>query len=114
MSENLKNGEPDNDPCQDVIMGKTADNDCRQVTGQEKEKGSRLFSQTIFYDWCKACGICIAFCPQQVFSTNEQGKPVVAQPDACVGCGFCEIHCPDFAITIAECQSGAEQHRGNS
>jgi len=66
------------------------------------EKKGKLFSQTIFYDWCKACGICIAFCPQEVFGRNAQGRPVVAQPDACTGCRFCEIHCPDFALTIAD------------
>ncbi|MBU0908052.1 MAG: 4Fe-4S binding protein [Proteobacteria bacterium] len=84
------------------------------MTEQTKEKVSKCFTQIIFYDWCKACGICIAFCPQQVFSRNEQGKPVVAQSDKCVGCGFCEIHCPDFAITIAERQPEPERQQGNS
>jgi len=67
-----------------------------------KEKGIRLFSQTIYRDWCKACGICIAFCPKQVYDRDESGKPVAARPDDCVDCLFCELHCPDFAITIDE------------
>jgi len=65
-------------------------------------KGIKLFTQTVFYDWCKACGICIAFCPKQVFDRDEAGKARVKDPDACVGCWFCEIHCPDFAITITD------------
>ena len=66
------------------------------------KKGLKLFSQIIFYDWCKACGICIAFCPKKVFDRSEDGKPVIQRPDDCIGCGFCELHCPDFAITIKE------------
>ena len=66
------------------------------------QKGVKLFTQTIFYDWCKACGICVAFCPKQVFDRDEAGKAMVKNPDACIGCRFCEIHCPDFAITITD------------
>ena len=98
MTENLKNNELDNDAC----SGTSAAAGCPQLAGQRGKKRRRLFRQTIFYDWCKACGICIAFCPQQVFSKNEQGKPQVVRADACIGCGFCEIHCPDFAITVTE------------
>ena len=67
-----------------------------------KEKGIRLFTQVIYRDWCKACGICIAFCPKKVYGRDEEGKPVIERPDDCIGCLFCEIHCPDFAITIKE------------
>lgn len=67
-----------------------------------QEKGIRLFTQTVYRDWCKACGICVAFCPARTYDRDEGGKPVVARPDACTGCLFCEYHCPDFAITIAE------------
>ncbi|MCB2181149.1 MAG: 4Fe-4S binding protein [Desulfobulbaceae bacterium] len=66
-----------------------------------EKKGKKFFSQTIFYDWCKACGICIAFCPQNVFTRSETGKPLVENSDECIGCRFCELHCPDFAITIS-------------
>jgi len=67
-----------------------------------ERKGVRLFTQTVFYDWCKACGICIAFCPKEVYSPNQEGKPIINQADACIGCLFCELHCPDFAITITD------------
>lgn len=65
-----------------------------------EEKGKKLFVQQIFKDWCKACGICIAFCPANVFEKSESGMPAVKDPDACTGCRFCEFHCPDFAISI--------------
>jgi len=65
-------------------------------------KKKTLYDQRIFLDWCKACGICIAFCPKKVFEAREDGKPVPARPDDCIGCLFCEIHCPDFAISIEE------------
>jgi 2-oxoglutarate ferredoxin oxidoreductase subunit delta len=65
-------------------------------------KPQRLYNQMIFRDWCKACGICIAFCPKHVFEKDTAGKPVINNPDDCIGCRFCELHCPDFAITIKE------------
>jgi len=72
-------------------------------TKKKLEKtGKKLFEQKIFDDWCKACGICIALCPAKVFKKNQDGKPVIKDPDACTGCRFCEFHCPDFAISINE------------
>ena len=59
----------------------------------------------IYIAWCKACGICVAFCPAQVFSKEEDDYPRVVHPEACTGCGWCEIHCPDFAITVHEKKS---------
>ena len=66
------------------------------------KKQKKLFSQIIFEDWCKSCGLCAAFCPQKVIGRDETGAPVIENPDACIGCRFCELHCPDFAITIKE------------
>ena len=63
------------------------------------KEGKKLFVQKIFADWCKACGICTAFCPTCVFEKSESGMPIIKDPDACTGCRFCEFHCPDFAIT---------------
>jgi 2-oxoglutarate ferredoxin oxidoreductase subunit delta len=67
-----------------------------------RKKGVKLFTQTIYRDWCKSCGICSSFCPTKVFDRDEGGKAVAARPDDCTGCRFCELHCPDFAITITE------------
>ncbi|MFO8060154.1 MAG: 4Fe-4S binding protein [Bacillota bacterium] len=50
--------------------------------------------------WCKACGICIEFCPKDVFTAREDGKPVVSNREACIWCEQCELRCPDFAIQL--------------
>jgi 2-oxoglutarate ferredoxin oxidoreductase subunit delta len=58
------------------------------------------YTVEIFEAWCKACGICVAFCPCQCLEASEEGPPRVSRPDLCSGCGWCEIHCPDFAISV--------------
>ncbi len=49
--------------------------------------------------WCKACNICIALCPTQVFEPDRDGKPVVARAEDCNQCAICWFHFPYFAIT---------------
>ena len=55
---------------------------------------------TVFENWCKGCGLCVAFCPPKVFENGPDGHPVVAHEDRCTACNWCYEHCPDFAITI--------------
>lgn len=54
----------------------------------------------IFKAWCKACGICVAFCPTGVLAKDEAGYPYVKDIEKCINCGWCEVRCPDFAITV--------------
>jgi 2-oxoglutarate ferredoxin oxidoreductase subunit delta len=49
---------------------------------------------------CKACGICIALCPENVFDATDMGEAIVARPGDCTQCLLCELHCPDFAIEV--------------
>jgi len=49
--------------------------------------------------WCKACGICIAFCPRKALVADDGGKPIW-NAELCVRCGLCEQRCPDFAIYV--------------
>lgn len=51
---------------------------------------------------CKACGICIAFCPGNVFTMAVNKQSVVSFPDQCTGCKKCELYCPDFCIFVEE------------
>jgi 2-oxoglutarate ferredoxin oxidoreductase subunit delta len=96
-----------------IIVSKKSVDRAREGTEREPEetwdvKGSgKTFTQILFRDWCKACGICSAFCPRHVIERDDAGKPVFAHPCRCIGCRFCEFHCPDFAITIAEEQPGS-------
>ena len=54
----------------------------------------------IYKAWCKACGICVAFCPTGVLTKDEAGYPYIKDIEKCINCGWCEIRCPDFAITV--------------
>ncbi|MFW5731274.1 MAG: 4Fe-4S dicluster domain-containing protein [Desulfonatronovibrionaceae bacterium] len=63
-----------------------------------KKKGESRVK--IYHDWCKGCGICVAFCPAGVLRLNDSGKAEVVNEDECINCGFCEMHCPDFAIMV--------------
>ena len=69
-------------------------------------RSGRRFAVSVFAHWCKACGICMAFCPKGVFSPDAEGRSVVTRMEACVGCRFCELHCPDFAIAVKELEGG--------
>ncbi|TDA68810.1 MAG: ferredoxin family protein [Clostridia bacterium] len=52
------------------------------------------------HNLCKRCGICVAFCPQGVFVTGDDGYPVVAATEKCTGCQLCFYRCPDFAVEV--------------
>lgn len=62
--------------------------------------GKKSFSVFFYHDWCKQCGLCIAFCQKQIIKADKNGNPEITDEDRCIGCRFCEMHCPDFAITI--------------
>ncbi len=66
------------------------------------KKKKKLFDQTIYRNWCKSCGICIALCPKKVYDKNDTGGPLANRSDDCIGCLVCELHCPDFAISITD------------
>ncbi len=66
----------------------------------EPKKRKEVPRIDIYRAWCKACGICIAFCPTGVLGADEAGNPYVKDIEKCINCGWCEIRCPDFAITV--------------
>lgn len=63
------------------------------------QEGKGLPPLTLYLHWCKACNICIAFCPQNVFDPDRDGRPILARPEKCNQCAICWLHCPDFVIT---------------
>lgn len=51
-------------------------------------------------EWCKGCGICIAFCPKKVLGYDQEGKVEMLDRENCIKCGQCELRCPDMAIFL--------------
>ncbi len=60
----------------------------------------KLKELVINREWCKGCGVCIAFCPKQVLELDKEEKSTAARPEDCICCGLCEIRCPDLAIEV--------------
>ena len=75
---------------------------CIKKSRKTSPNKKKHFDVSFYHDWCKACGICMAFCPQKIIEADKNGKPEIVAMDNCVGCRFCEIHCPDFAITVSD------------
>jgi 2-oxoglutarate ferredoxin oxidoreductase subunit delta len=69
------------------------------VESKKKKEEPRI---DIYRAWCKACGICVAFCPTGALAKDETGNPYVKDIGKCTRCGWCEIRCPDFAITVEQ------------
>lgn len=57
-------------------------------------------------DRCKACELCVAYCPKNCLSMgstlNSRGycPAVLSDPEACNGCALCAQVCPDVAIRV--------------
>lgn len=67
------------------------------MAGKEKEARGVV---EINRDWCKGCGICVAFCPGKALEKDEHEKALWARPEDCNACGVCELRCPDMAIEV--------------
>jgi 2-oxoglutarate ferredoxin oxidoreductase subunit delta len=67
----------------------------------------------IYPEWCKGCGICVAFCPKQVLEMRDDQKAHVAHPENCIRCFLCVRRCPDFAITLADENGRAVKKEGD-
>jgi 2-oxoglutarate ferredoxin oxidoreductase subunit delta len=62
---------------------------------------------TFSSDRCKACGLCILFCPRQIMGFDKTRinilgyHPVsLVKPEDCNGCGICAMMCPDLVIEV--------------
>lgn len=66
----------------------------------EKNSKEKKKEVKINREWCKGCGICVAFCPKEVLEMDDDGKALWAHPENCINCGLCELRCPDIAIEL--------------
>ena len=61
-------------------------------------------SVQIVVERCKACGLCVEFCPSHAlalssaFNAKGYHPPNLVHPEKCSGCDLCGMYCPDFAI----------------
>ncbi|MDQ7796512.1 MAG: 4Fe-4S dicluster domain-containing protein [Spirochaetia bacterium] len=70
----------------------------------------KRFFHIIRENYCKGCGICVAYCPKQVLELKS-GKVVAARAEVCIGCRMCEYRCPDFAIEVRPLEEKQESER---
>ena len=68
----------------------------------------------VFGNWCKGCGLCIAYCPRNVFVASADGHPLAVYPERCTACLWCVEHCPDFAITVRLPEDDGGVRRGGA
>ena len=57
----------------------------------------RTVRPELFEDKCTKCMQCVLHCPDDCFSLNDDGFPVIDQY-YCKGCSICEQVCPHDAI----------------
>ena len=60
----------------------------------------KLKEHHIQVEWCKGCGICVAFCPKSVLEMDQNDKAKAVRPQDCIACGLCAMRCPDLAIQV--------------
>jgi 2-oxoglutarate ferredoxin oxidoreductase subunit delta len=65
--------------------------------------------------YCKACGLCIEACPQDVIALSRERMnakgyhPAELAAEGCTGCGICSIVCPEAAIEVYRLVAGGEK-----
>ncbi|OIP94950.1 MAG: pyruvate ferredoxin oxidoreductase [Syntrophobacteraceae bacterium CG2_30_61_12] len=69
--------------------------------GQLKTGDWRSMRPVTDLEKCVKCARCYVFCPDMVYSQNEEGF-YIQNYYYCKGCGICATECPADAITMVE------------
>jgi len=86
------------------------------VTLSDKVDSNQKSCVIIKQDLCKACGLCIEFCPKKVL---QKGKAISSMGyeftvycgEGCIGCGTCFYVCPEpDAITVIQRKPLSNKH----
>jgi Pyruvate/2-oxoacid:ferredoxin oxidoreductase delta subunit len=51
-------------------------------------------------DYCSRCGICVAVCPFEAISKDEEQNKIILDVEQCRVCGLCVTACPLSAIDL--------------
>jgi 2-oxoglutarate ferredoxin oxidoreductase subunit delta len=78
------------------------------VTSWPKKGGGTDMPEVEFNEnFCKGCGLCVAFCPKKILKldttrVNIRGyyPAIVNNLVECIGCAACAKICPDSVITV--------------
>ena len=73
-------------------------------------KGKKKGKIVVHKELCKGCGLCVAFCPQNVMTVSDTLNQMGYSPakwlgkgnkgKTCVACATCATMCPDAAIEV--------------
>lgn len=119
-SEPATRGQGERVPCRDEEVattamaeetGASAAEAAPAPEGRPASRRVRHGEVRVFGNWCKGCGLCIAFCPRNVFVAGSDGHPLAVYPERCTACMWCTEHCPDFAIVVQPSDNREEVRR---
>jgi 2-oxoglutarate ferredoxin oxidoreductase subunit delta len=79
----------------------------------DKAEPSLRAKVVVFDNWCKGCGLCVAFCPREVLEMSDDGTVDVVAPERCILCHWCDTHCPDFAILVEPLDEDPNRRRSS-
>lgn len=69
-------------------------------------KGQTMPKVVVIKERCKACELCITFCPQECLALGDEINSAGFYPveltneDDCKSCAICSDMCPDMALEV--------------
>lgn len=73
--------------------------DDNEKDNENKEEFEYKIKARVIEKDCTGCGSCVAVCPTEAITMNEDNIAVVNE-DLCIGCGSCVGVCPTEAMVL--------------